>query len=120
MGTLLGSLNHLAVRVRDIETCVRFYRDVLQLFLGSYDGHMAFFSCGGTEFVLIQDSNPRNCWGQLAHFGFKVDDPSKLDYFAARVREEGCPSVDGPKETDGGGRALYFTDPEGLVIEIYC
>ncbi|MBI4867634.1 MAG: VOC family protein [Candidatus Wallbacteria bacterium] len=119
MGHLLDGLNHVAIRVRDIEACARFYRDVLHLYLRSFDGQMAFFECGGTEFVLIGDPGQRDSSGQLAHIGFRVENPEKLDYFAHRVAEAGCPNIDGPKSTPGG-RTLYFTDPEGIVVEIYC
>ena len=120
MGEPLQSLNHLAVRVADMNRAIWFYRDVLMLHLSGADGHQAFFHCGEMELVLIHDPSERDRWGQMAHFGFKVDDPEQIDFFAQRVREAGCPDVNGPKNIPGGGRAVYFSDPDGMVIEIYC
>ena len=67
--TGLSRIGQIAVRVRDIERAVRFYRDVLGLpFVFQYP-QMAFFDAGGTWLYLTTANEPEH------------DHPASILYF---------------------------------------
>ncbi|MHB1249001.1 MAG: VOC family protein [Polaromonas sp.] len=73
-------LEHVAVRVRDIQWHIRFFRDVLGMDVREIDGPpdapRQYWTLGGMQFMSCPDfaAPPSNEAGWLAHLGFMVDD----------------------------------------------
>ena len=70
-------IGQIAVRVRDLERAIAFYRDALGLrFLFSAPPALAFFDCGGVRVMLDIPEDPR------------ADHPSSILYFSVERIEE--------------------------------
>jgi predicted enzyme related to lactoylglutathione lyase len=72
--TGLSRIGQVAMRVRDLDRAVRFYRDVLRLsFLFTAPPKLAFFDCAGTRLLLDVPEDP-----EFDHAGsilyFEVED----------------------------------------------
>lgn len=61
---------------------------------------------------------------EVHHYAFKVSE-AEFDGIFARIREEGIAYGSGPYSLDdgtinhrGGGRGVYFLDPDGHILEL--
>lgn len=150
----LKGLQHIGLKVRDIETSVRFYTGILgfrtneRIRYATPRGQRTaqnFMTCTGLHHVInlsmnvpeaqpdpqppVVDSRSSAEYG-LAHFAFEVEDRATFDAWEKHLRENGVelthgPVVHSPTHPDGDGlwgenRALYFCDPDGNNIEIFC
>ena len=99
----------LTLGVSDIDATERFYRDVLGVEMVRH-GDAVRITFG--EFTLVFEHAPPT---ERAKFelGLRVPDASMLDAIAERA---GVATYD----RDGGGRALFVTDPDHYTIEIFA
>jgi catechol 2,3-dioxygenase-like lactoylglutathione lyase family enzyme len=99
----------LTLGVSDIDTTERFYRDVLGVEMVRH-GDAVRITFG--EFTLVFEHAPPT---ERAKFelGLRVPDAATLDAIALRA---GAATYD----RDGGGRALFVTDPDHYTIEIFA
>ena len=120
----ITTLNHLAVCVTDIARSRRFYGGVLGLkeiprpafpFEGAW-----YELADGRQFHLIVHDNPLTLRGTTAidlrdgHVAFGVED---FDRAVAHLQGAGVECVVRP-ENITPWKQLYFTDPDGNVIEL--
>jgi catechol 2,3-dioxygenase-like lactoylglutathione lyase family enzyme len=98
----------LTLGVSDIDATERFYRDVLGVELVRH-GDAVRIAFG--EFTLVFEHAPPT---ERAKFelGLRVRDSTALDAIARRV---GAATYD----RDGGGRAMFVTDPDHYTIEFF-
>ena len=69
-GLAIVNIGQVAIRVKDLERAVAFYRDTLGLtFLFSAPPKLAFFDCGGVRLMLTVPEKP------------EFDHPSSIFYF---------------------------------------
>lgn len=99
----------LTLGVSDIDATERFYRDVLGVEMVRH-GDAVRITFG--EFTLVFEHAPPT---ERAKFelGLRVPDAATLDAIAERA---GVATYD----RDGGGRALFVTDPDHYTIEIFA
>jgi catechol 2,3-dioxygenase-like lactoylglutathione lyase family enzyme len=99
----------LTLGVADIEATERFYRDVLGVELVRH-GDAVRITFG--EFTLVFEHAPPT---ERAKFelGLRVRDGDALDAIAKRVEAK-------TYDRDGGGRALFVTDPDHYTIEFFA
>jgi catechol 2,3-dioxygenase-like lactoylglutathione lyase family enzyme len=99
----------LTLGVSDIDVTERFYRDVLGVDMVRH-GDAVRIAFG--EFTLVFEHAPPT---ERAKFelGLRVPDTATLDAIAKRA---GVATYD----RDGGGRALFVTDPDHYTIEIFA
>ncbi len=148
------ALQHIALKVRDIEKSMHFYVDVLGFRVierhGSYEKpdyphSLNFLTCTNLHHVinlvsLAPESRPEKDGGPVVtrsvtdygphHFAFQVEDKAAFDAWESHLRKNGVEIVSGPvvhSPTYPGGdglwgenRAMYFPDPDGHTIEIFC
>lgn len=116
-------IGHAHLKVRDLETSVQFYQDVFGLNIRERMEGFAFLS--GTDMhheIALQEVGPaapvpgRYSVG-LFHVAFEVPDRKS---FAERYRyllEHDIPVFPVDHRIS---RAMYFNDPDGNGLEIYC
>ncbi len=134
----IGRLRQTSFTVSDLDRSVAFYQNVLGLTsegvtdiggealakVTGFDGcrlRIAMFVVGDYEIELIEyldppgprEAAPRNAVGS-AHIAFDVDDADRL------YRELSAKGVrfTGPPQDFGTVKACYFTDPDGITLEI--
>jgi catechol 2,3-dioxygenase len=122
----IDSLNHVVLRVRDIERSESFYRDVLGLEVRRRRaGHSVFFTCGrndhdvaifsvGREAPAAEDNR-----AGLYHFALRLE--GGIEALRAAYRHFRANEVDIVGITHHGDtKSIYLKDPDGIEIEIYC
>ena len=116
---------HVAIRVRDLDAARRFYGDILGMNLGmEIPGQGLFFRFNNYHhdlavFKARDGSEPasKNHAG-VAHIALVADDFETVLRMYRRLREHGVPvnrTID-----HGATKSVYFTDPDGIELEIYC
>ncbi|MBV8357826.1 MAG: VOC family protein, partial [Deltaproteobacteria bacterium] len=116
---------HVAIRVRDLEAAKRFYGDILCMKLGmEIPGQGLFFRFNNYHhdlavFKARDGAEPasKNHAG-VAHIALVADDFDTVLGMYRRLRENGVPvsrTID-----HGATKSIYFSDPDGIELEIYC
>jgi len=125
-------LDHVAIRVTDLEASLSFYRDLLGLAVRDRDryeaGEVPYVAvvAGGRHVHLVPtDAGPIDGGGEHLCFLLRsdaVDARAGLDAVLDRVREAGYAVEDGePRKRYGAyGRAwaAYVRDPDGRRVEL--
>ena len=117
--------DHGAFRVSNLEKAIAFYTGKLgfrQLFLVDFEAfgeRGVFLEYHGARLELIetigvsyQPAVPARPY--CPHLCFEADD---MDEVLAVLRKHGIPILDGPNEIPGSEQWIYFTDPDGNVLE---
>lgn len=109
------------LHVKNLETSLSFYKDVLGLslerrFSPSEGMSIAFLGNGETKVELIESSNNLSpSYGQDFSMGFSV--PS-LKVMYTLLEEKGIPILAGPFSPNPSIRFIYVRDPDGLKIQL--
>ena len=113
-------LNHTIVPARDKEASAGFFARIFGLTVGGPLGHFAPVQVNDT---LTLDFDTREKF-ESHHYAFHVGD-REFDAIFKRIQKEGIAYGSAPWSLDdgklnrwGGGRGLYFTDPNGHVLEL--
>jgi catechol 2,3-dioxygenase len=124
-GFTIDSLNHVVLRVSDLERSKRFYREVLGLQIRrERPGRMVFFTCGENDHDLAilglgPDAPPteENRVG-LYHFALRLPsfEQLKAAYHHLKANDAHIAGV----THHGHTKSVYVKDPDGLEIELFC
>jgi len=116
---------HVAIRVRDLAAAKRFYGDILGMKLGmEIPGQGLFLRFNNYHHDLAvfkaregAEAASKNHAG-IAHIALVADDFATVLGMYRRLREHGVPvsrTID-----HGATKSIYFSDPDGIELEIYC
>jgi catechol 2,3-dioxygenase-like lactoylglutathione lyase family enzyme len=109
---------HLALRVRDVEAAIAFYRDVFGLrVVWRPDVGNAYLSSGADNLALHQVDDIEGS-GALDHLGFVVPAATDVHAAAALLRARGTEIVHEPREHRDGTVSCYCRDPDGNLVQI--
>lgn len=126
----LRNIDHVVLRVRDMEAMTRFYCDVLGARYVAYRSEfgMTHLRAGGSMIDLITVDGPLGKPGGAAagkegrnmdHLCLRVD-PFDQDAIIAHLKEHNV--AVGETHTrfgaEGNGVSIYLTDPEGNTVEL--
>jgi len=116
---------HVAIRVRDLEAAKRFYGGILGMKIGGeIPGQALFFRFDDYHhdlavFKAADGAEPasKNHAG-IAHIALVADSFETVRNTYRRLREHGVPIT---RTIDHGAtKSVYFTDPDGIELEVYC
>lgn len=126
----IREIDHLVLRVRDVERMIRFYGEVLGCPVARIDeriGLVQLRAGRGLIDLVPVDSDLGRAGGappgregrNLDHFCLRVD-PWDADAIAAHLRAQGVTAGDVALRygAEGQGPSLYLTDPEGNTVEL--
>ena len=115
-------INHITLRVNEIERAEEFYGGLLGFKLEKKMGRsMAVYRIGTDSIVLVEAETAYNQESKdyrVDHFGFTVSSPDIVDEVAAFMKENEVNIISGPANRKNG-RFLFITDPDGNMIEIF-
>jgi catechol 2,3-dioxygenase-like lactoylglutathione lyase family enzyme len=115
-------LNHITLRVNNIEKAEQFYTDILGFEIEKKMGRsMTVYRIGKDSLVLVEAETEYEKTSKdyrVDHFGFFVDSPARVDELAAFFREQEVTILSGPSNRKNG-RFVFISDPDGNMIEIF-
>ncbi len=125
----LSGLLETALYVNDMERSVRFFADVLELKVMLRGDRLTAFDAGGASVLLVfrRGSSTEDMQGEGGvvpghdgsgplHMAFAIPETSYDDWLA-RLGSSGT-KLRGEMRWAGGGRSIYFEDPDGHVLEL--
>lgn len=112
-------LGHAHLKVTDLERSVSFYEEVFELSVTERQDRFVFLSWGERhhDIALQEVHGSRQETGPgLYHLAVEVPDQTALESLGERVTEW----TDNVTPVDHGiSESLYFSDPDGIGIEVY-
>lgn len=124
------SLDHFVLRVRDLDTALSFYRDLLGLeilFLAEYKANRRPFvsaRVGEQLLDLVPDPTYDPEAGKMAggYMHCCVEVENRLEELVPRLKQRGIPMIDDQPVPRMGARGIglsvYVLDPDGYVVEL--
>ena len=113
-------LNHTIVPARDKVASAEFFARIFGLRYEATVSHFAPVRVNGS--LTLDFGNSARF--ESHHYAFKVSE-EEFDAIFGRVEDEGIPYGSGPYSLEdrkinhrGGGRGVYFRDPNGHVLEL--
>jgi catechol 2,3-dioxygenase-like lactoylglutathione lyase family enzyme len=117
---LLG-MHHVALRVRDLEACERFYAGLLGMQVEWRPDPDNVYLTSGRDNVALHraaaDLAPEAAQ-HLDHIGFIMDGPAAVDAWHAFLAGQGVRIVKEPRTHRDGARSFYCLDPDGNTVQI--
>ena len=118
----MESVDYVILYVRNLESSIAVYRDVIGLPFKFQESGYAEFTTRGTKLGLYDRSRLPDLIGREATEGgpageilFVVDD---VDAQAERLRRTGVEIIARPVDRPWGHRTLHVLDPDGFVVEL--
>lgn len=109
-------LRHLALRVRDLDACRRFYVDFVGMDVEwEPDPDNLYLTSGSDNLALHRSENTGG--GALDHLGFVLAVPEAVATWEAKAREAGFEVVQATKKHRDGAVSFYCRDPEGNTVQ---
>lgn len=113
-------LDHTIVPANDKIESAKFFARIFGL---SYTGEMSHFAPVRVNDTLTLDFDNDSGF-ESHHYAFKVSE-AEFDQIFQRIQDEGIAYGSGPGALDnmsinhrGGGRGVYFRDPNGHILEL--
>jgi catechol 2,3-dioxygenase-like lactoylglutathione lyase family enzyme len=115
-------LNHTIVPVKDRHASARFFAETFGLCHDGSENHGHFAPVRVNDTLTLLFDNAETVRSQ--HYAFHVSD-AEFDAIFERVKRAGLvygsapwSITDGKLNSWGGGRGVYFKDPDGHVLEL--
>jgi catechol 2,3-dioxygenase-like lactoylglutathione lyase family enzyme len=113
-------LQHVALNVRELQACERFYRETLGLEVVWRPDEDSIYLTNGTDNLALHRA-PRaraSVPQSLDHIGFTLVDESAVDAWYDYLSARGVPIVAPPRIHRDGTRSLYCKDPDGNTVQL--
>jgi catechol 2,3-dioxygenase-like lactoylglutathione lyase family enzyme len=116
-----AGLRHVALNVRDLEACERFYTELLGMRVEwRPDADNVYLTGGKDNLALhraasaVDPEMPQ----RLDHIGFVVSETGDVDAWFAFLRSKGVTILKEPRTHRDGARSFYCQDPDGNVVQL--
>jgi catechol 2,3-dioxygenase-like lactoylglutathione lyase family enzyme len=114
------SLRHVALRVRDLDACERFYTNIIGMRVEWRPDADNVYLTGGHDNLALHraaqvDAGDRQ---PLDHIGFIVPRIEQVDDWFAFLKDNGVAIVKPPRTHRDGARSLYCRDPDGNTVQL--
>jgi catechol 2,3-dioxygenase-like lactoylglutathione lyase family enzyme len=115
-----AGLRHVALNVRDLEACERFYVELLGMKVEwRPDPDNVYLTSGADNLALHRASAAfaPDTGQHLDHIGFILRAPAQVDAWYGFLKASGVAIVKEPKTHRDGARSFYCRDPDGNVVQ---
>jgi catechol 2,3-dioxygenase-like lactoylglutathione lyase family enzyme len=115
----LGGLRHVALWVKELDACERFYVGLLGMQIEwRPDPDNLYLTSGTDNLALHRAKSAFSAEGQrLDHIGFILREAHFVDAWHDFVRQHGVPVAQAPKTHRDGARSFYCRDPDGNLVQ---
>jgi catechol 2,3-dioxygenase-like lactoylglutathione lyase family enzyme len=114
-------MRHVALNVTDLEACVRFYVELLDMAVEwRPDPDNVYLTSGNDNLALhrVSDLNPAESRQRLDHVGIFVASEAQVDEWYAFLKASHVVIKTTPRTHRDGARSFYCADPEGTLVQI--
>ena len=114
-------LHHVALNVKELESCERFYTGLLGMRVEwRPDADNVYLTGGNDNLALhrVASGSEPGPVQRLDHIGFVIDEIGEVDEWFAFLKSNGVPIVKEPKTHRDGARSFYCRDPDGNTVQL--
>ena len=114
-------LRHIALNVCDVARSVDFYCNVLGMRVEwKPDEDNVYLTSGSDNLAIhkLPDGALPGAVQKVHHIGFLVQHIDDVDEWAGRIQKLNIPFAQPPKTHRDGARSFYFSDPDGMLIQL--
>lgn len=115
------SLRHVALRVRDLEACERFYTELLGMRVEWRPDADNVYLTGGRDNLALHRAGAAaapEAGQRLDHIGFVLPRAESVDAWHAFLKERSVTIVEAPRTHRDGARSFYCLDPDGNRVQV--
>lgn len=117
-GGMLG-IRHVALFVKDLETCVKFYVDIMGMHIEwQPDDDNVYLTNHGDVFALHRVDYEPVPQQRLDHIGFVLKTADDVDAWFDYFVQQGVRITEAPKTHRDGARGFYCLDAVGHLLEL--
>lgn len=124
MLTAVRQLSYVIILCEDLDRMKAFYRDLFAFPVDSESDTGLAFRAGSVLFALRKRTRGYDGSGVRAELpGVQVAflvSPEEVDLCYKQLVEKGVEILEPPTDQPRGHRTVYFSDPEGNMLEIYA
>ena len=114
-------LHHVALNVSDLETCERFYTELLGMRVEWRPDRDNVYLTGGDDNLALHRIDAGIDSGQaqrLDHIGFVIKEIADVDAWCVFLKKKGVSILKEPKTHRDGARSFYCHDPAGNTVQM--
>ena len=114
-----AGMRHVALNVSDVQTCERFYVDLLGMEVEwRPDEDNVYLSSGNDNLALHRSQRAPDGQQSLDHIGFVLKNPQDVDAWCEFLKTHGVEIKSEPRTHRDGARSFYCYDPEGVLVQL--
>ncbi len=117
----VGGLRHVALWVKNLEACERFYTDLVGMRVEwRPDADNVYLTSGNDNLALHRapvDFTPDRAQ-RLDHIGFIIDHIEQVDAWYDFFKSNGVAILKEPRTHRDGARSFYCRDPDGNTVQM--
>lgn len=106
----------ITLEVKDLNTSIMFYRDKLGLPVKDHPSGVSFITLKGT-WIALKENNTKSEKSNIL-FTYNVQSKEEVNSMFEKVKKAGAAILQQPYQTDWGGYAFSFSDPDGYKWEV--
>jgi catechol 2,3-dioxygenase-like lactoylglutathione lyase family enzyme len=111
-------IRHLALKIKDMALMRAFYVDILGYQVEWEPDPQNLYLTSGMDNLALHETTGDLRGGSLDHLGMIVTEPDDVDAWSDFLKHQNVRLIQEPKTHRDGARSIYFSDPEGNVIQI--
>jgi len=114
-------LRHVALQVRHLEACERFYVDLLGMRVEWRPDSDNVYLTGGSDNLALHRATSPAAEGhqqRLDHIGFMLKRIEQVDDWHAYLKSNGVEITKEPRTHRDGARSFYCHDPDGNLVQV--